>query len=514
MTSAVNLFSPVKASPIFRDNVHRWAVRLPVLAALAILICTLFPFQFLLQDTASRRTVSFLLWLEPYPDGFLDFAENIILFAPFGFGWACWVSKQRWKPRWAWTTALAAGVGLSYLVEFLQVFLPTRGPSWWDVLANTIGALVGYSMFEHVGAWVLAYASRLESRAEKLATTRPMIVAFATYAALTLAVSAMVQRSTYLSNWQPTHALLLGPTMHGQHWDGGKIYRLEVTDQVFSPGLAGEPAPNKQVCASQDALASSPDTTANNLCLSGKEWQQAPLPITALVKSIQKTHTFTLRILYAPINVAAPVAGRICSITDGSRGINLDLTQDQRDLTFTFRTAVLGVSRYWQLNFPSVFRNTQPTDIILTDDGAELVGYIDGKRNAHFLRLNPGAALVYRFKGINPYNVRGYEILYMITVFAPLGVFLGYGVRKLACQKPSTWILIGAAVLVPPVLQEGVLSSVSGCPFRLDNTILACGLIVGAFLLCFRSPNSVEKARLEVQSRPNAYSRHCGDHQP
>jgi hypothetical protein len=183
-------------------------------------------------------------------------------------------------------------------------------------------------------------------------------------------------------------------------------------------------------------------------------------------------------------------------------------------LTFTFRTAVLGVSRYWRLNLPGAFQNAEPRQIVLTYDGAELVGYIDGKRNAHSLRLNPGATLVCRFKGVNPYNVRGYEVLYMIMVFAPLGVLLGFGVRKLACGKPSTWILMGAVVLVPPLLQEGVLSSVSGCPIRLDTAILGCGLIAGAFLLSFSSLNSMEAARLQVQFRPNAHSRQCGGQQP
>lgn len=401
------------------------------------------------------------------------------------------------------------GAGFSYLVEFLQVFLPTRDPSWWDVLPNTIGALVGYSVFEHVGNRVLAYASHLESRIQMLAPTRLIIVAFATYAALTLGISAAVQRSTNFSNWQPTHALFLGPHMSGQHLHEGRILRLEITDQVFSPGSAKESASDKQVCTFRDDLGLSPvpadpttqelfapryavrpgvspwsrDETANILCLSGQEWQQAPLPIGALVKGIQKTNKLTLRILYAPVDAAAQVAGRICSISDGSQGINLDLTQHGKDLGITFRTAVLGVSRYWSLNLPGAFQNTEPRHIVLTYDGAELVGYVDGKRNAHTLRLNPGACLICRFKGVNPYNVSGYDILYMIMVFAPLGVLLGFGVQKLACRKPSTWILMGAAVLVPPLLQEGVLSTVSGCPFQFDRAILGCCLIAGAFLL-------------------------------
>lgn len=497
----------MKALSIFWDNANRWAVRMPVLAAVAILICTLFPFQFFLQDTSSRRAVSFLLWLEPYPDGFRDFTENIILFMPFGFGWACWACQRRWKQPWVWTTAFAAGAGLSYMVEFLQVFLPTRGPSWWDVLSNTIGTLVGFSLFAHVGKRVLDFAARLESFTEMLATTRRIIVAFVTYATLTLVISALVQRSITSSNWQPGSAQLMGPQMNGRHMKRARLSRLEITDHIFAAGSARGSASEKQLCTSLAALGLlpeatapamqkllmsrhvvragvlpwSPDETANIVCLSGQEWQQTPLPIGPLVKDIQKTHTFTLRIIYAPADALA--AGRIVSISDNPQDINLDLVQEGRVLTVWLRTGVLGVSRYWSLNFPDTFQNGQPKEIFLTFDGAELVGYLDGKKNVHSLRLNPGAALVYRLKGVNPYHVRGYEILYMMMVFVPLGVFLRFGVQNPAGRNPSTWILIGAAILVPPLLQEGVLSSASGCPFHFESMILGCCLIAGAFLL-------------------------------
>jgi hypothetical protein len=139
----VNYSGPEIAAPAPGDNAGHWANRTLGLATLAILVCTLFPYEFLLRDTATRRAALFLLWLDPYPDGVLDFAENILLFIPFGFGWACWTWKRGWRRPWSLATALVAGAGLSYTVEFLQVFLPTRDPSWWDVLTNVIGSLMG-----------------------------------------------------------------------------------------------------------------------------------------------------------------------------------------------------------------------------------------------------------------------------------------------------------------------------------------------------------------------------------
>ena len=353
----------------------------------------------------------------------------------------------------------------------------------------------------------MAFASRLESTAKSVVTERRAIVAFAAYAALALALSAAVQRSINLSNWHPSQVQVLGPDTNGRHFPGGRILRLEITDRVFLPGSDREVTSEGPGCALGDAsslppaltssTAQEPFTrrdalrpgvplpgrgTASILCLSGQAWQATPVPILDLAKAIQKNRTFTLRILYAPVDAAAHVVVRICSISEGRRRTNLELTQDGRDLTSTLCTAVLGVSRYWDLKFPGALRSSQPTDIVLTYDGDELAGYIDGTRNAHSLRLGPGAALVSRFKGVNPYNVGGYDVLYMMLVFAPLGALLRLGVRESTGRKPSTWIPMAAAVLLPPLLQEGIVSSVRGSPFHLASAILGCCLIAGGFL--------------------------------
>lgn len=505
----MNYSGPEIAAPAPGGNAGHWANRTLGLATLAILVCTLFPYGFFLRDTATRRTALFLLWLDPYPDGVLDFAENILLFVPFGFGWACWTWKKGWRRPWSLATALVAGAGLSCTVEFLQVFLPTRDPSWWDVLTNVMGSLMGYSFFEHMGSEVLAHASRLEAKAEQFLSTGRIIAAFVLYAALTLAVSAEVQRSTNLSNWQASHAILLGPGMSGQHSRRGRILRLEITNRAFLPGSAEESTSEKGERASSDAPVSSDGLSsptareilasrwndssgiarlsgnepANSLRLTGQAWQGVPLPVSALVQGIQKTGKFTLRILYAPADVGANVSGRIVSIVDGSGHFDLDLNQHGKTLIFAFRTALLGVDQYWSLHLDGASKDTEPRNIILTYDGSDLASYVDGKKSSHSLRLNPGASLVCRLKGVNAYNVGGYAVLYDLFVFAPLGVLVGFGARRPASRKLASRILICTGLLLPPCLQEGVLSSVGDRPFQLENVIIGFSLIAGAFFL-------------------------------
>ena len=80
-------------------------------------------------------------WI-PYMDpagGIEDIAENLLLFAPFGFFLAThWRDK---KLLFARVTLCAAALSASG--EFYQVFCPSRYPSVTDVLDNSAGALLG-----------------------------------------------------------------------------------------------------------------------------------------------------------------------------------------------------------------------------------------------------------------------------------------------------------------------------------------------------------------------------------
>lgn len=70
----------------------------------------------------------------------IEFAANIVLFMPFGYIAGIW-SRKWWHP---FATAFAA----SFIIELGQeVFLPQRFSSLLDVVANTIGAGLGFALF-------------------------------------------------------------------------------------------------------------------------------------------------------------------------------------------------------------------------------------------------------------------------------------------------------------------------------------------------------------------------------
>ncbi|WP_091230786.1 VanZ family protein [Microbacterium sp. 3J1] len=81
-------------------------------------------------------------WGVPFEVGYpvLEFAANIALFVPFGaLVAAAWPALPAWK-------VVAAGAATSVVIELVQIALPTRYPTVSDVVANTLGAAVGFAL--------------------------------------------------------------------------------------------------------------------------------------------------------------------------------------------------------------------------------------------------------------------------------------------------------------------------------------------------------------------------------
>ncbi|MHA7239324.1 VanZ family protein [Arthrobacter sp. TMS1-12-1] len=68
----------------------------------------------------------------------VEFASNILMFVPFGLFWFILAPRG-----WRWAGPLA-GFVLSFLIELTQfLLLPQRVATPSDVLANTLGAVLG-----------------------------------------------------------------------------------------------------------------------------------------------------------------------------------------------------------------------------------------------------------------------------------------------------------------------------------------------------------------------------------
>ena len=114
---------------------------LAVLYGLAIIYASLQPFDWL-EPAPSTPFFLFAPWHARWLR--YDVLLNISAYVPFGFFVA--LLPRRAAPRLRIAAGACAGFVLSFAMETLQMFVPQRDASTIDLLANTIGALLGGAM--------------------------------------------------------------------------------------------------------------------------------------------------------------------------------------------------------------------------------------------------------------------------------------------------------------------------------------------------------------------------------
>ncbi len=109
---------------------------LPSYLLLVVYLC-LYPWNFnwdLAGEAWSWRVL-------PGYAGYVDVILNLCLLAPAGL--CCGLM---WRGKWPWLIVPLAALFFSALIEWLQVYLPTRDSSAWDVLYNVVGAALGLAL--------------------------------------------------------------------------------------------------------------------------------------------------------------------------------------------------------------------------------------------------------------------------------------------------------------------------------------------------------------------------------
>lgn len=81
--------------------------------------------------------------------GLIEFLSNVVMFLPLGLFGALALRGRRYL-------VIPGGAALSGTIELVQqLALPGRDGSWQDIVANTVGAVVGYllalAVLRHVG---------------------------------------------------------------------------------------------------------------------------------------------------------------------------------------------------------------------------------------------------------------------------------------------------------------------------------------------------------------------------
>ncbi len=502
-----------KASP----RSSGWSNRFLLAAISGILFLTLFPFRFDFQAKLAGDASPFFLGHGSKATGLTDAFLNVLLFVPFGFGLAENLRERKISRSASFLMVFAAGAILSYAIEITQIYIPMRDSGWEDVFTNSTGSVVGFLVYELLGALIIDSLSKLEMALRARLTLQRTAALLAVYFLIWFTASAMFQKLTRLSNWEPDSLLGVGNEATGQNPWQGSVRRFEIADRCIPDALAigltsgptaqespfawraeydfSSPTPfqdSKQFLPSLSWTPAVPlSQSSNGVTLDGKSWLTSRAAVADLVDRIRITNQFSLHIVCA---AAQPHTGNghIVSISRSPWFADLTLRQEGSDLVFWFRSP-LSIRRAilaWYV--PNVFTDSQLRDILYSYDGADLSLYINGRKIRRPFRLGPGTALARLLHQVRPAELEGYNDIYYALVFFPVGIILGLAKFHRRPSNVTILLTITFGLLLPVFLLEFILVQVSGRPVSSSNLLLSFLLPIAGFLW-FRS-DSVQTA--------------------
>ncbi len=157
--------------------------------------------------------------------------------------------------------ALVAGAIVSYVVELLQFYIPTRSSAWDDVTPNSMGAVAGFSIFELCGAAILRKLSQYEETFDGWLSPRGTAVLLLVYFGLWSGISILLQRQTRLSNWDTRCVLFVGNDASGHRAWKGQVSQLQFWNRARPENLIDRIAAGDPTQDTESGLLASYDFT-------------------------------------------------------------------------------------------------------------------------------------------------------------------------------------------------------------------------------------------------------------
>ncbi|MGD1912599.1 MAG: VanZ family protein [Rivularia sp. (in: cyanobacteria)] len=462
-----------------------------IFGILAVLIATLYPFNFSLPDSLSKREL-----VNSFDNNsfFNDQVNNVLLFLPLGFGLTGLLRRTKFILQVA--AVILASAALSSTVELLQILVPSRTPTPADIFNNSFGGFLGLICFY---IWNSKSFKVILQRIEnsKASTSIGKITLFFTgYIILIFLISIPWQATTNLSGWNPNFPLIVGNERSiDRGWEGyiselniaNKAFDKNEVKQVFSQSNNFDNLENSLlasyeftgVAPYEDKTGKQPDllwrgTLPKNekgVFLSPNHWLQTATPVTSLSQSISQSSEFTISTTVATNKIEQTGPARIVSLSNNSYLRNFTLGQEGTDLVFRVRTPLTGANAAdVKLEVPNIFTDLKPHQIVITYSKSSLIIYVDNIANIHTLNLLDLLPKEKRF-------------FYYGLTFIPLGLCLAL-LTTLARRKINFYrLMLPAGILLPSLILEGILVQESGKSISPKNLFLGILFTAGTMLI-------------------------------
>ncbi|WP_414624380.1 VanZ family protein [Calothrix sp. CCY 0018] len=479
---------------------------LVIFSILAVVVATLYPFNFSLPDNISKREL-----VNSFDNNsfFNDQVNNVILFLPLGFGLTGLLQTKKAKLIWQIVAVILASAALSSSVELLQILVPSRTPTPADIFNNSFGGFLGLICFYIWNSQSFkAILQRIED--SKASNSINKITLFFTgYIILTFLLTIPWQATTNLSGWNPSFPLIIGNERTADRGWEGNISELNITNQAFTQNQVKQvfssnnnfPIQADSLIASYDFTGQAPykDKTGkqpdflwngesttqnenqNQVFISPNRWLQTATPVKSLSESISKTSEFTISTTLTTTNTEQNGPARIISLSNDSFRRNFTLGQQGSDLVFRVRTPLTGANASdVKLEVPLVFKDAKPHQIVITYSKSSLIIYVDNIANIHTLNLLDLIPKEKRF-------------FYYGLTFIPLGLCLAL-LTTLARRKIKFYrVMLPAGIILPSLILEGILVQESGKSINPKNLFLGILFTAGTMLILKARTGNSEK---------------------
>jgi len=421
---------------------------------------------------------------------FSHVALNVLLFVPLGILLHHECVRRRLPASRTVVLTVTIGLLISVVVESLQVFLPDRDSSLFDVGANTLGAIVGVIADRIAGHSMEQFVDRWYSQT----TPRKLAGVMAGFLLGALVFAAALQAQTRLVDWSTEYPLLIGNELtRNRPWQG-RVFSLEITDEATSyetmrSFAAGEPAtmsgavlakydfrgpsPYRSPSGNEDDLewvGPAPRMLADGVRVSSQSWLRTRGPASSLVQRVERANAFTIHLTCAPDAANQTGPARIVSNSRNPLLRNFTIGQDGRDLIVRLRTPATGSNGVEpETVVRDAFATLEPRDFLISYDGATLLVAIAREHRVLRTELTPAVpmARALNSSGVLATDLPAYDIAYLALLSLPPCVLVAVFARTTRERS-----LFGALWIASfSVLLELTLVAASGRAFDPANIV-------------------------------------------
>jgi hypothetical protein len=250
-----------------------------------------------------------------------DFVSNLVLYVPLGI-----VLSGSSLSR-----AFLVGITLSTSAEVLQLGYVGRVPSFFDIAANTCGAVVGYLA-------AMLWRRATGSNPVSLRVYRPLALAAIPIAIFGTMIFLLHRPRSDLSNWDPTYHLAIGNELTGDRPWAGTISEAAIYPFAMAPSQINDLTSGKSASyPSEPPIISLVPTGSGRPVFSKAEELR-------LYDTLVGTNQLTLLVSMRTSNLEQTGPARIITYSQDRTHRNFTMGQIRNSLSFRLRTPESGAN--------------------------------------------------------------------------------------------------------------------------------------------------------------------------